>query len=163
MRLQPLVIALALIGLFAVAVLVGYVGGKTFLAPSASTTRPARPAPRPAPPPAQPAPTPEPVPVPAPVPEAPSSPPPAPPQPAPPPVAKPPAPAVVYRVQVGAFLRRENAENRAAQLREDGFDAYISQSGGLFKVQVGAFAERENAVRVAAELRTRGYEVLITP
>ena len=66
-------------------------------------------------------------------------------------------------MQVGAFLRRENAEARAAKLREDGFDAYITQSAGLFKVQVGAFAERENALRLAEELRAAGYEVLITP
>ncbi len=66
-------------------------------------------------------------------------------------------------MQVGAFLRRENAEARAAELREKGFEAYINLSGGLYKVQVGAFADRENALRLADALRGAGYEILITP
>ena len=69
---------------------------------------------------------------------------------------------MLYRVQVGAFLRRENAEVRAVELRERGFDAYINLTGGLFRVQVGAFADRENAQRVAQDLRAVGYEVIIT-
>jgi N-acetylmuramoyl-L-alanine amidase len=72
-------------------------------------------------------------------------------------------PGVLYRVQVGAFLRKDNAEARAAELRAKGYDAYINISAGLFRVQVGAFSERENAVRMAEELRGLGYEVLITP
>lgn len=66
-------------------------------------------------------------------------------------------------MQVGAFLRKENAEARAAQLRQDGFDASVTQSGGLFKVQVGAFSDRANAMKLAEELRAKGYEVLVTP
>ena len=66
-------------------------------------------------------------------------------------------------MQVGAYLRRENAEARAAELREKGFEAYINLSGGLYKVQVGAFADRDNAQRLADDLRGAGYEVLITP
>ncbi|TMI99365.1 MAG: SPOR domain-containing protein, partial [Bacillati bacterium ANGP1] len=48
-------------------------------------------------------------------------------------------------------------------LREEGFDAYVTQSGTLYKVQVGAFAIRENAERLAAQLKAAGYEVLIAP
>jgi N-acetylmuramoyl-L-alanine amidase len=84
------------------------------------------------------------------------------PVPAPPVAPAPPVSSVTYRVQVGAFLKRENADARVAQLTKDGFDAYINQSGGLFKVQVGAFTERENAEQLAARLRALGYEVLIT-
>jgi len=70
---------------------------------------------------------------------------------------------VVYRVQVGAFIKRENAAARAEELRGAGFEAYINQSGGLFKVQVGAFGDRDNAVQLAQQLRERGYNVLILP
>src|SRR2546428_14079482 len=59
MRLQPVVAVLALVGLFAISVLVGYVGGQAFLTPSAPTPRPARPAPV-SPEPQAPAPTPAP-------------------------------------------------------------------------------------------------------
>src|SRR3989442_11392471 len=80
------------------------------------------------------------------------------------PPAKPgPETGVLYRVQVGAYISRENAEARAAKLREEGFDAYVTQSGTLYKVQVGAFAIRENAERLAGELKAAGYEVLIAP
>jgi cell division septation protein DedD len=70
---------------------------------------------------------------------------------------------VLFRVQVGAFISRDNAEARAATLREEGYDAYVSQTGALWKVQVGAFSSRENADRLAAQLKAAGYEVLITP
>jgi N-acetylmuramoyl-L-alanine amidase len=66
-------------------------------------------------------------------------------------------------VQVGAFLRRENAEDRAAELRRKGFEAYVNQAGGLYRVQVGAFTERKNAEALAEQLRGAGYEVLIIP
>lgn len=172
MRVKAVVVlaALAGIGLFAIAVLIGYVGGRAFLAPTASAPRQlVRPVPRLTPPPPSVPAQQEPVrPVPKPEPAPPASEPV--PQPAPEPAPKPSPPqqtaprsAVIYRVQVGAFLRRENAEARAEQLRQDGFDAYINQSGGLFKVQVGAFSDRDNAFQVAQELRAKGYEVLITP
>lgn len=163
-------------GLFAIAVLVGYVGGRAFLAPTTSAPRPlVRPVPQASPAPvapriapaqprlAPPAPAPPPQREPEPEPEP--SPPPAPrpaPAPSPPPQAAPPS-GVVYRVQVGAFLKRENAAVRAEQLRQDGFNAYINQSGGLFKVQVGSFGDRDNATELAEQLRNRGYQVLILP
>jgi len=153
MRLQPLVAVLALVGLFAISVLVGYVGGQAFLTPSAPTPRPARSAP------ASPetiTPTPKPPDTTAP-PEEPAA------GPATPPGKPGRETGVLYRVQVGAYISRENAEARAAKLREEGFDAYVTQSGTLYKVQVGAFAIRENAERLAAQLKAAGYEVLIAP
>lgn len=168
LRIQPVVAILALVGLFAVSVLVGYVGGQTFLTPATSQRpRPARPVPVPEP-------------APSPLQTTPLSPAPSPaldlpasgrtqvaPEPVSPTQLTPPAPsqagAVLFRVQVGAFISRENAEARAVKLREEGFDAYVSQSGTLWKVQVGAFSVRENAERLAEQLRTAGYEVLITP
>ncbi len=170
MRINPLLIVLGLIGLFAVSVIVGYVGGQAFLAPAKSASRVPRVAvPLPVVPeaPSQPAaplgqsvpsiaPTPKPTPAP--------TPPPTPstvrakPTPSEPPLLP---PSVNYRVQAGAFVRRENAEARLTQLKEDGFDPYVVHSGGLFKVFVGAFNERENADKLAEQLKERGYQVLI--
>ncbi len=165
MRFKPVVVAVVFVGLFAVAVLIGYVGGQAFLAPSPPASIRPRPAPpqapaQPAPPVVQPTPQPPSAPPSAPPPEP--APAPAPPAPPKPPEVAPSQPTVLYRVQVGAFLRRENAEARAAELKERGYDAYINISGGLFKVQVGAFADRENAQHLADELRALGFEVLIT-
>ncbi|HLE78060.1 MAG TPA: SPOR domain-containing protein [bacterium] len=180
MRNNPVLVVLMFVGLFGLAVLLGYVAGQAFLSPPGpQVARPARPAPAPAPAPATPAQPPISLQPPEAGPSEPPQPPPAEPaQPAPaptpsptpvpvpaplsPPVVTPPVSAVTYRVQVGAFLRRENAEARVAQLVKDGFDAYINQSSGLFKVQVGAFKERENAEKLADQLRALGYEVLIT-
>ena len=148
MRLQPLVAVLALVGLFAISVLVGYVGGQAFLTPSAPTPRPARSAPA----------SPEtitPAPAPSPPPDASSRSTPKPPDTTAPPEEPAAGPAtppgkpgretgVLYRVQVGAYISRENAEARAAKL-------------------VAAFAIRENAERLAAQLKAAGYEVLIAP
>ena len=172
--MKPVVVAVVFVGLFGVALLVGYVGGQAFLTPATTTPQriprpvPTAPSPRPTPPQAPPPQQVQPAPAPQPSTPAPAQPAPAPqaPQTAPQSPTAPPAAApsarVLYRVQVGAFLRRENAETRAAELRERGFEAYINLTGGLYRVQVGAFSDRENAQRVAQELRAVGYEVLIT-
>src|SRR5256712_3429403 len=139
MRLQPVVAVLALVGLFAISVLVGYVGGQAFLTPSAPAPRPARPAPA-SPEPQAPASTPAPGPntSPRPAPNSPDTT--APPQaPATGPTTTPAKPGpetgVLYRVQVGAYISRENAEARPPKLREEGVDAYVTQSGTLYNVQ----------------------------
>lgn len=168
MRIQPVIAILAYVGLFALAVLVGYVGGQAFLAPSAVPPRAASPAPVQPELPAAQKPSSEPAARPsAPKPQEPTAV-----QPSAPQEPVEPAPAlaprrgetnILYRVQVGSFISKENAEVRAAQLRTEGFDAYVSQSSGLFRVQVGAFSVRENAERLAEQLKAAGYEVLITP
>lgn len=166
MPVRPLVAGLIFLGLFLVAIVVGYVAGQAFLSPTTTAPRAVRPQPPAETPPAPsvPLPAPQPLPQPSPEPAPPApAPRPNPPAPARPPQAAPQTPGTVYRVQVGAFIRRENAEARAAELRERGFEAYINQAGGLFRVQVGAFAERENAVALAERLRGAGYEVIIMP
>ena len=69
--------------------------------------------------------------------------------------------APLYRVQVGAFAKRENASERVARLLADGFDPYIVKESGLFKVRVGAFRDRARADELADRVRARGYEVVI--
>ncbi len=168
MRFQPVVVVLALVGLFAISVLVGYVGGQTFLAPSPATPRTARPTPavtgpeQPGPKPGTEAPggpTPSTPQEPAIVPQSPATTP----EPRSSPAPQAGDTGALYRVQVGAFIGKDRAEARAAKLREEGFDAYVTQAGPLWRVQVGAFAVRENAERLAQQLRAAGYEVLITP
>ena len=80
------------------------------------------------------------------------------------PTPDPPATAgtrTLYRVQAGAFLTREYAQERVHQLKAAGFDAYILPAGELFKVYVGAFGKRENAERLVERLRAAGFETLI--
>lgn len=173
MRASPIVVTFALIGLFVLSLGVGYFVGERFLKPAGLAGQPQAPAP---------AATPRAAP--------PTVPPTAPPIVAPatpavvvtpvvtPPPTVPPTPVAtrtqvvtlrpteaaggaVWRVQAGAFLKRENAQERVSQLAGAGFEAYILPTGSLFKVFVGAFADRANAEELAARLRAVGFETLI--
>ena len=68
----------------------------------------------------------------------------------------------LYRVQTGAFSKKTNADNLAAELKKKGFDTYIVQADGLFKVQVGAYSIKANADAIAAKLKAAGYDAFIT-
>lgn len=68
----------------------------------------------------------------------------------------------VYKVQVGAFKAKENAESLAQELGGKGYSTYVFHEQGLNKVQIGAFAKKENADRLAAQLRKQGYSTFIS-
>lgn len=67
-----------------------------------------------------------------------------------------------FRVQVGAFRLRANAEVLVKQLGRDGFRASIRQTSDLYKVQVGPFHDRKDANRLAKELKAKRYDVFVT-
>jgi len=68
----------------------------------------------------------------------------------------------IFRVQVGAFRLRANAEVLVKQLGRDGFRASIRQTSDLYKVQVGPFHDRKDASRLAKELKAKQYDVFVT-
>ncbi len=67
-----------------------------------------------------------------------------------------------YRVQKGAFRRREYAEDLLYQLLGQNFPAYILYEDNFYKVQVGAFRQLDNAVRMEEALRRKGYSTFLT-
>jgi N-acetylmuramoyl-L-alanine amidase len=67
----------------------------------------------------------------------------------------------VYRVQIGAFGNRSNADERAAALRAAGYTPYVVREGNLFKVRTGEFRERRDAEALAGQLRAKGFAVTI--
>ncbi len=67
----------------------------------------------------------------------------------------------MYKVQVGAYAKRDNASEAVAKLLADGFSPYIVRESGLFKVRVGAFRDRATADQLAERLRAKGYQVVI--
>lgn len=67
-----------------------------------------------------------------------------------------------YRVQVGAFSNKANADSTAAKLKGDGYSIYMIKVDNLYKVQVGAFAVKANADALAAQLRAKGYGTYVT-
>lgn len=66
----------------------------------------------------------------------------------------------LYKVQVGAFSQRDNAQRLVNSLKELGYEAIITP-GPPFRVQTGAFSSNDNAQRYAAELNDKGFEVTI--
>lgn len=71
-------------------------------------------------------------------------------------------PDVLYRVQVGAYRNKENADRMLNSLLIDGFPAFIVFDDGLYKVQVGAYRNLSNAIAMEYKLRQYRYNTYIT-
>lgn len=67
-----------------------------------------------------------------------------------------------YRVQVGAFRNRQNADTLLYELQDQGYPAFLLDEDGLYKVQVGAYLQLGNAINMEQRLRDAGYTTLIT-
>ena len=68
----------------------------------------------------------------------------------------------LYRVQVGAFSDKKNAEKLKADLIKAGFKgAFITKQGALYKVQVGAYQVKANAENQARIVRAKGFKTYI--
>ena len=72
-------------------------------------------------------------------------------------------PSTLYRVQVGAFSSRENAENYMKQVKAAGFNAFIVEAkpGKLYRVQVGAFTIKSNAEAYMKKIKAEGFPAFI--
>lgn len=68
----------------------------------------------------------------------------------------------LYRVQTGAYTKKENADAQLAKVKAAGFDTYMVQAGGYYKIQVGAYSKKENADAMAAKLKAAGFDTYIT-
>jgi len=64
----------------------------------------------------------------------------------------------LYRVQLGAFEKKDNATAFAAKLKKEGLDTYIVQIGKYYKVQVGAFSVKKNAEAMLEKLKKAGHD-----
>lgn len=73
----------------------------------------------------------------------------------------------MWAVQLGSFGNQENAERLAAELRKQGFAAFLSKlttsNGELHRVRVGPQKDRESADEMAARLRNAGHDVKVLP
>ena len=73
-----------------------------------------------------------------------------------------PSDGTMYRVQVGAFSVKSNADNMLASVKSKGFDAFITQVDGMYKVQVGAFSVKANADAQLKKVKNAGFDAFIT-
>lgn len=67
----------------------------------------------------------------------------------------------LYKVQVGAYKSKTNAENMANKLKKRGFPAVCVKVDDLWKVQSGAFSIKNNADLRVEELKRAGYSAII--
>ncbi len=79
------------------------------------------------------------------------------------------SPTGMWAVQLGSFSNQANADRLAADLRQQGFAAFLSQSqtesGPLHRVRIGPQKNREGAEAMAAKLNSAGHkgQVVIHP
>ena len=73
----------------------------------------------------------------------------------------------MWAVQLGSFSKQTNAERLAADLRQSGYAAFLSQlstsSGSLHRVRVGPQKDRESAEAVAGKLNGDGHKGQVVP
>ena len=70
-------------------------------------------------------------------------------------------PKVLYRVQVGAYSIKANADKQLKDVQSKGFSAFVTRSGGLYKVQVGAYGVKANADAMLAKMKKAGFSAFI--
>jgi DedD protein len=73
----------------------------------------------------------------------------------------------MWAVQLGSFSSKENAEKLAADLRKQGYAAFLSRldasSGTLHRVRIGPQKDRAGAEAMAARLEKVGHEGQVVP
>ena len=67
----------------------------------------------------------------------------------------------LYRVQVGAFKSKNNADKLLKEIKGKGIDCFIKEESGLYKVQVGAYSVYANAEKMKKRLENMGYKAFI--
>lgn len=73
----------------------------------------------------------------------------------------------LWAVQLGSFSSQENAERLAAELRKQGYAAFLSQiktgDSSLHRVRIGPQKDRDAAEAVAAKLKSAGHACQVVP
>ena len=73
----------------------------------------------------------------------------------------------LWAVQLGSFSNQENAERLAAELRKQGYAAFLSQiktgDSSLHRVRIGPQKDRDAAEAVAAKLKSAGHASQVVP
>lgn len=68
----------------------------------------------------------------------------------------------LYRVQVGAYSVKSNADKQLEKVKAAGFDTYMVKVGNLYKIQVGAFSKKANADAMMTKIKAAGFSAFIT-
>lgn len=77
--------------------------------------------------------------------------------------AKPELVSNLYRVQVGAFSKKANAEKKMQAVKAAGFDAFLTcMDDKLWRVQIGAFSVKANADKMLQNVQEAGFSGYVT-
>ena len=68
---------------------------------------------------------------------------------------------VTYRVQVGSFGSRDEAQKTANELADLGYSIVVVEEGGSYHVQLGSYPNQERALSLAEEVTQKGYSVVV--
>ena len=66
-----------------------------------------------------------------------------------------------YRIQTGLFRNWTYARRMENELLEEGFPAFVDDTGQYLSVQVGGYPTLAQAVEAEQKLRSAGYQTLI--
>src|SRR5690625_52332 len=67
----------------------------------------------------------------------------------------------LYKVQIGAYKNKANADRQSKRAKDKGFDTYTLHEKGLYKIQIGAYSKLENAQKQANKAHKAGFDVYI--
>lgn len=71
--------------------------------------------------------------------------------------------SILYRVQVGAFSKKANAEKKMEAVKAAGFDAFLTcMDDKLWRVQIGAFKVKANADNMLEKVNAAGFSGYVT-
>lgn len=71
------------------------------------------------------------------------------------------ASAKEYKVQIGSFTQKSNAEKLFRKAKKAGFDVIVKKEDGQYKVQCGSFTVKGNADALAKKLKVAGFAAII--
>lgn len=72
-----------------------------------------------------------------------------------------PAAEALYRVQVGAYKQKSNADAMLAKLKAAGFEGFTTKVGELYKVQVGAYKDSVKAENFQQTVKKAGFPAMV--
>ena len=64
---------------------------------------------------------------------------------------------ILYRVQIGAYSVKSNADNFLKKVKKNVPDAFITIINGMYKIQVGAYSIKTNAEKQLEKMKKLGY------
>lgn len=67
----------------------------------------------------------------------------------------------LYRVQVGTFKSKNNANKMLSQLSSKGFKGSLTYDNGLYRVQVGAFKNLDKASNLLRDVKGKGFSAIV--